>query len=391
MNVYYISPSTIPSRSANSIHVMNMCEGLLQLNCKVSLFAHSKLCCASDCREQLEEVYGMDIKKIKLNIFFSKKNKGIEFFIALYSFKCFMFDLVRNHKPGYIISRNLYAAVIFGLFFRRQVIYETHSQERGFRKNIQKLLLNSNKVKTIVISNALKKILCTSHNVCNKNINVFHDAARDGRLKLNYLQRQKLQNKFVKSNAGLYYPKYIGYFGHLYPGRGIEIIENLAKLNPSYGFIVYGGNEKEIKKYKKCNTNNNLFFMGYISPSFSYESMTMMDILLMPYQKNVSIGLKGVDTAKWMSPMKMFEYMSVGVPIISSDLPVLREVLVNNENSLLVEADNIKAWSRALNEVIYNEILAERLGSNAYDEYKNKYTWKLRAKGIIDLWSNNVD
>ena len=47
----------------------------------------------------------------------------------------------------------------------------------------------------------------------------------------------------------------------------------------------------------------------------------------MPYQRNVGIGTKNSDTSNWMSPMKMFEYMSTGVPIVSSDLPVLKKFL----------------------------------------------------------------
>lgn len=42
MKVYYISPSTIPSRAANSIHVINMSEGLTQLGHEVTLFANSE-------------------------------------------------------------------------------------------------------------------------------------------------------------------------------------------------------------------------------------------------------------------------------------------------------------------------------------------------------------
>ena len=52
--------------------------------------------------------------------------------------------------------------------------------------------------------------------------------------------------------------------------------------------------------------------------------MLAVDILIMPYQKNVAIGAKGHDTARWMSPMKMFEYMASGNPIISSNLAALK-------------------------------------------------------------------
>jgi glycosyltransferase involved in cell wall biosynthesis len=386
MKVYYISPSTIPSRSANSIHVANMCEGVSQLGHEVILFAHSNLCNSVSCQQQLKDSYGIDNSKIKLKIFHSKQNKGIEFFIALYALMNFILDLIKNRAPQYIISRNLYAAIFLGLLFRKNVIYETHSPEYSFRKKLQKWLLTSNKIKTVVISEALKKIIQDFHNISSESIYVFHDAARYGQLRLGFLQRKELSQQLLSNIFDLDdYQKVVGYFGHLYSGRGIEIIEELAKLNSSCAFVVYGGNETDIEEYKSRNTNKNLFFMGYIHPKKAYKAMAMMDVLLMPYQRFVSIGIKGVDTSKWMSPMKLFEYLSVGVPIISSNISVLKEVLVDGENCLLVEPDDVNAWSDALQRIILNEELEEKLGFNAYNLYKDKYTWKHRAKDMLTL------
>lgn len=181
------------------------------------------------------------------------------------------------------------------------------------------------------------------------------------------------------------YDKIIGYFGHLYPGRGIEVIQGVAERYPAHSFLVYGGNEIEIRKYNENNTISNLFFMGHIPPNLVHNVMEMMDVLLMPYQKSVSIGLAGVDTAQWMSPMKMFEYLSVGIPIISSDLPVLREVLEDGVNSILVTPDDVDEWSAALKTVIYDSNLYDKLGNNAYNLYCSKYTWKLRAENMLGL------
>ena len=386
MKVYYISPSTIPSRSANSIHVANMCEGVSQLGHEVILFAHSNLYNSVSCQQQLKDSYGIDNSKIKLKIFHSKQNRGIEFFIALYALIRFMLDLIKNTAPQYIISRNLYAAIFLGLLFRVNIIYETHSPEYSFRKKLQKWLLTSNKIKTVVISEALKKIIQDFHNISSESIYVFHDAARDGQLRLGLLQRKELSQQLLSNMFNLDdYQKVVGYFGHLYPGRGIEIIEELAKLNSTCAFVVYGGNEADIEEYKSRNMSKNLFFMGYIHPKKVHKAMVMMDVLLMPYQKSVSIGIKGVDTSNWMSPMKLFEYLSAGVPIISSNISVLKEVLIDGENCLLVEPDDVNSWSIALQNIISNAELEEKLGFNAYNLYKDKYTWKHRAKGMLTL------
>ena len=92
-----------------------------------------------------------------------------------------------------------------------------------------------------------------------------------------------------------------------------------------------------------------------------------------------------MDTAKWLSPMKMFEYMSAGVPIVSSDLPVLREVLRDSENCLLVTPNSASSWSGALRRIIDDKSLSSNLGDNAYFQYKSRHTWAGRAEGMLRL------
>ena len=386
-SIYYISPSTIPSRSANSIHVINMCEAITQLGNKVLLFANSNDPDSNSVHQQISTFYGANISKISVNIFRSKKIKGLEFGIAINSFIRFFIDWIKGRPPEIIISRNLYAALFLSLIFRKNIIYETHTTEYGFRKKIQLWLLKSKKIKTVVISKVLKKIICDSHKIEGSEIYVFHDAAEAGRVCISSSQRNQIRKKLFSSIIDLSgYQKIIGYFGQLYSGRGIDVIQEIAKLNPSFAFMVYGGNEKEITKYKNKNNLDNLFFMGHLLPKSTYEVMRVMDVLLMPHQKSVSIGVDGLEIT-WMSPIKMFEYMSTGIPIISSDLPVLREVLEDNENCLLVKSDDIKDWSESLRRIIKDKFLADKLQKNAYNQYRRSHTWKKRAKNILRLSS----
>ncbi len=62
-----------------------------------------------------------------------------------------------------------------------------------------------------------------------------------------------------------------------------------------------------------------------------------------------------------MSPLKLFEYMAHGLPIVSSDLPALREVLENESNALLCDPDDIVAWVSAIERL--RSSLQLRLGS----------------------------
>ena len=87
------------------------------------------------------------------------------------------------------------------------------------------------------------------------------------------------------------------------------------------------------------------------------------------------------------SPLKMFEYMVSGTPVIASNISVLKEILVHNENSLIVEYDNVKAWYQSILKLKENVELSNRISNAAKVEVENRYTWKIRAKRIIDEFS----
>lgn len=176
----------------------------------------------------------------------------------------------------------------------------------------------------------------------------------------------------------------VGYFGHLYAGRRIEIIEGLARQFSDIDFYVVGGDDENIAKLRQNSNLKNLNIVGYLRNNEARSLMPLMDVLLMPYQNKVSIGLKNSDTSKWMSPLKMFEYLSSKKPIISSDLPVLKEVLKHNHNALLVKPDSIVQWEKALLRIIEDKLLNKKLSTNAYEQYIHNYTWSERARKLIE-------
>ncbi len=104
MKIYYISPSTIPSRSANSIHVVNMCEALVQLGHEVTLFARSDNSITINNNEYLDNFYGVNSDGIELNIFFTKSAKGIELLISIRAFVVFILNCLKYSSPYLIIS-----------------------------------------------------------------------------------------------------------------------------------------------------------------------------------------------------------------------------------------------------------------------------------------------
>ena len=199
----------------------------------------------------------------------------------------------------------------------------------------------------------------------------------------NPFEREIILSKILPNYHEKKWKAICGYFGQLYEGRGIDIIEKMAYFQPEVLFLVVGGNSSEVNKRHHKIKLDNAVYTGHLPYSKVQKLMKAVDILLMPYQKKVSIGAKGHDTAKWMSPIKMFEYMASSVPIITSNLDVLKEVLIDEVNALMVPPDNLQAWQNALIRLVENKELAKNIGKQAHDDYKNNYTWSQRAYRLL--------
>ena len=174
----------------------------------------------------------------------------------------------------------------------------------------------------------------------------------------------------------------VGYVGHLYRGRGVELIAKVAELSPWAEFHVIGGMQRDIEEWRgRCAGIANLVIHGFCPPAEVHAHMAGLDVMLAPYQRRVATFGSQRDTSQWMSPMKIFEYMAAVKPIIASDLPVLREVL-NDSNAILVDPEDIDAWRDAL-AALRDPKRREQLGRKAHDDFLRSYTWQARASRVL--------
>jgi len=104
------------------------------------------------------------------------------------------------------------------------------------------------------------------------------------------------------------------------------------------------------------------------------------DVLLMPYQQKVAAS-SGGDISKYLSPMKLFEYMACGRVVLSSDLPVLREVL-SDDNAVLLPPDDLAAWVNAIVMVKNHPKKAVQLATQAKMDVQ-RYSLTARTKKIL--------
>lgn len=367
MKILYISCSKVPSKQANSVHVMKMCEAFAKAEHEIVLIARKG---SFKCKDKLK-YYGVQKKfKIKKLSFFGGL---IEKFSYLISLVGFIFKRSKNFDYDIVYTRFLYAGWLLAKF-NLPFIYESHQPPRGkMAHSVEDCILKSDKlIRVVVISQALKDIYLDIYPDVNENkIIVAHDGANidEGEESRSTREKRDMKNGMKA-----------GYFGNLYRGRGFELILEIAKRLPEIEFHIVGGGEKEIQK--RQSFPDNVFSHGFIPHARVHSQMKKMDILLAPYQRKVALKRGTEDTSKWMSPLKIFEYMACGKAIVCSDLPVLKEVFENQKTALLCDPGDVDGWVKAIT-TLKEEKARDVLGANARSELEKKYTWDARTKKVL--------
>lgn len=378
MRLAYISPSVLPSRSANSIHVVQQCDALDKTGSDVTLFAKRQSADESGLRAELKRAYGVDLERVNLRTVYTPWARANNLTIAIHA----VFNVLLGERFDGVLSRNLFASFLLAFCSKTPLIIEVHQLEKGFRGWMQRMACRRAGVTVVAISGQLSADLKRWVGNLKLPIQVLHDAAPEMPALSSEQERQDWRDELVVDSVDR--GKFVcGYVGHLYPGRGIEIIEDLARMCPDVLFLVIGGNESDVVEKRRQNDSPNLRFLGHVPHPVARRAMSSVDLLLMPYQEKVSIGLDGHDTGRWMSPMKMFEYMSSGTAFVASDLPVLREVLRDGDNAVLVAPKSVEAWRQSIFALRDDRALRKDLARRAYEDYQDHYTWRRRAERIV--------
>lgn len=178
-------------------------------------------------------------------------------------------------------------------------------------------------------------------------------------------------------------PAVIGYAGHLYPWKGADLVVRMLALLPSCRALIVGGHQGEADRARLADLAASLGVAdrvevtGFVPPPQVAGHLARADVLVLP---NPASAL----SASWTSPLKLFEYLAAGRPIVASDLPAFREVLADGENALLVAPGDAAALAAAVRRLLEDAALAARLARRAWDDAA-QYTWDARAAAIEAL------
>ena len=374
--LYYFDQvhSDFPSIYANNFNVMKMCAAFSEVGLQTKLVvSRTKKTAArlENLNGSLWDFYGaknnFEIEWMRFGYSLPRLRRSLH---ALYA----VVYAIRN-RVKLVYTRSEWIALFFNLLGIRTCL-ELHQWNGDISQRL--LLLFSKKL--------FKKsgIVCISHNLARtlkengllvSLLFVAHDAVDLGRF----------GNPITKSDARseLKLPdnrKIVGYAGSLYEGRGVDVILKAAKKTPDVCFFIVGGNDNDILMWKSRAREmsvDNVRFVGFVRHSMLPVYLFAADVLVMPHTEDC-------DIIEFTSPMKMFEYMASGRPIIASDFPVFREVLMHEKNALLVKPSDHNELASAMKRLLNDSVLTDKLAQQALLDVQN-FTWEKRASNIFEF------
>ncbi len=349
--IFYIAELNLPSKSAYSIHVMKMCEAFSKLKYNVSLIVIN-----SKNINQINKIYNINYKFNILSIFNN--------FILLNFILRIIFSLKILIRKFDINALFISRSIIFSLMaclLKKKIILELHHEITGFSKIMYWLFKSLNLIENL------------NFIFLNKNLSQIYKIRKEKYLILDdAVNLRDFDNKKVPK-----YKKTCVYVGSFFQGKGIEQILRLAKKNKKISFHLYG----EKKYFKTKDKERNVKLFDYVNYSKIPNILSKYEVALMPYQNKVR-GRGSIYLQKYMSPLKMFDYMAAKMIIIASDLSVYKHILKNNYNCRLVNVNKDKEWSKTIQSSFNNNKKNKYLKINAYKTVK-KYTWDNRCKKIM--------
>ena len=165
------------------------------------------------------------------------------------------------------------------------------------------------------------------------------------------------------------------YSGALYGFKGIDTIIKTAEKLPDIKFVLTGGTNKQLMHYRELAKDiKNIIFLGWLKPRSRLISLFQAaDVMLHPHLSR---------HGDYTDPVKFFQYLASGTPIVATDLPFLSEFRSQNLALTICKPDNVYEFVRGVSEAILKypkkiEGYAENV------ELAKQFTWEKRMEKIF--------
>jgi glycosyltransferase involved in cell wall biosynthesis len=365
MRLLYIANIRLPTEKAHGIQIMYMCEAFARAGVEVELVVPQGPAAPADPFQY----YGVE-RLFTITRLPSVIRPGwgrIGFWIRAMSFARAAARYLRQSAFDYVYSRD--KLVLLSLPRTTPCIWEVHGPEA---RPLMRIL--GERARMVVAITHSLAALCHANGIAKEKIVVAPDGVDLAQFSV-ALSRQEARQKLALPLE----KKIIVYTGHLYIHKGAYTLATAAsQMRDSADILIVfvGGTDVDLAHFRKAHeVDTHIRIVGQRPHSEIPYYLRSADVLVLP---NSSTS----DTSRlYTSPMKLFEYMASGTPIVASDIEAVREVVDESMVSFFTPDDSTDL-ARCVKEVLANYSEAQRKADTTLSVV-GKYSWNTRAQAIL--------
>jgi len=175
----------------------------------------------------------------------------------------------------------------------------------------------------------------------------------------------------------------VGFVGSMKPWHGVaKLLEAFSRLHarfPASRMLLVGdgpSREQLVAEAASRGLDNAVQFTGAVRPCDVPGLLASMDVAVAPYPKLESF---------YFSPLKVYEYMAAGLPVVASRVGQLEKLIESEVTGLLVRPGDVSALAGALERVRCEPRLRQCLGRAARTKVIRDHTWDAAVERILCL------
>lgn len=374
MKILYLANTRMPSEKAHTLQIAKMLEAFALAGHEVVLLLTNR---KNEIKEDIFEYYQLKTKftiKHIINYFWFWEivNKKLYFKMVrmVFNMQTFFYGLFA--KADAIYSRELFVSWLLSIF-GKSVVFEDHEPKQS-KVWLYKYFLRHIKKKIIVpykLAELYKQWGITNYMVTPNGVDLQE-------IQKTIVDKDIWHKEFNFSTKDFV----VLYVGHFYQWKGVfTLLEAAKNLDESFKIVMIGGVQSDrsaVREYIVDNKLARVYIKEFVVHSQIYKYLKAADVLVLP---NTA---KEERSAKYTTPIKLFEYLAVGVPIVASNLESFGAYLKDNNNALLFTPDDGRDLASKIIYMRDNPQLACDLARRA-GQLSADFTWTIRAKKISDF------
>lgn len=376
LRIIYITNARLPTEKAHGLSTMKLSEAFASAGAEVTVVAPWRW---NALREDPFAYYGVKrvfriVRLPSIDVLWMPFAKALAFALQLFSFSfvagvwLLLHRGVIGARQRTVIFSHDHVPLFFASFIAPNIYYDVHDYPG---KNIFFRRVMDRAAGIFVQTRGKVSALTRDFGIPAERIVAWPNGTDVERFR-DLLPREEARMRLTIPAVGVV----VLYTGSLQSWKGVDTLVRAASLLPAnFRTYIIGGAPDEIASLKRLEPKAAVTFVGNRPWREMPLWLAAADILVLPNTGREEIS------RSWTSPMKLFEYMASGRPMIASDIPSIREIL-DGSSAFLATPDDSRSFATAIVEAANDLEDATKRAFRAQN-VGARYTWSARAGAIL--------